>query len=84
MKSYQLSAVSFQPRHSLTRPRPVLRAATVCHNSSYTISQSIGGTGVSPVHAQAKACGYHKLLFGIKTAKGGCSVFSCFVVYAWK
>jgi hypothetical protein len=28
----------------------------------YTISQSIGGTGVSPVQAQAKACGYHKLL----------------------
>jgi len=28
-----------------------------------TISQSIGGTGVSPVQAQAKACGYHKLLF---------------------
>jgi len=22
-----------------------------------------GGTGVSPVQAQAKACGYHKLLF---------------------
>jgi hypothetical protein len=30
---------------------------------SYTFSQSIGGTGVSPVQAQAKACGYHKLLF---------------------
>ena len=27
--------------------------------SSCTISQSIGGTGVSPVQAQAKACGYH-------------------------
>jgi hypothetical protein len=30
---------------------------------THTISQSIGGTGVSPVQAQAKACGYHKLLF---------------------
>jgi len=29
----------------------------------YAISQSIGSTGVSPVQAQAKACGYHKLLF---------------------
>ena len=28
-----------------------------------TISQSIGGTGVSPVQAQARACGYHKMLF---------------------
>jgi hypothetical protein len=28
-----------------------------------TITQSIGGTGVPPVQAQAKACGYHKLLF---------------------
>jgi hypothetical protein len=28
-----------------------------------TISQSIGGIGVSPVPPQAKACGYHKLLF---------------------
>jgi hypothetical protein len=28
-----------------------------------TISQSIGGTGVSPVQAQDKACGYHKLPF---------------------
>ena len=27
-----------------------------------TISESIGGTGVSPVQAQAKACGYHKLI----------------------
>jgi len=27
------------------------------------ISQSIGGTGVSPVQALAKACGYCKLLF---------------------
>ena len=27
------------------------------------ISPSIGGTGVSPVQAQAKACGYHKLPF---------------------
>ena len=26
-----------------------------------TISQSIGGIGVSPVQAQAKTCGYHKL-----------------------
>jgi hypothetical protein len=29
----------------------------------HTISQSIGGTGVSPVQAQAKACGYHELPF---------------------
>ena len=29
-------------------------------------SQSIGGTGVPPVHAQAKACGYKKLLFDCK------------------
>jgi hypothetical protein len=28
-----------------------------------TISQSIGGTGISPVQAQAKACGYHELPF---------------------
>jgi hypothetical protein len=27
------------------------------------ISQSIGGTSVSPVKAQAKACGYQKLSF---------------------
>jgi hypothetical protein len=33
------------------------------NNRLNTISQSIGGTGVSPVQAQAKACGYHKLLF---------------------
>ena len=32
------------------------------NNRLNTISQSIGGTGVSPVQAQAKACGYHKLL----------------------
>jgi hypothetical protein len=31
--------------------------------TAYTISQSIGGTCASPVQAQAKACGYHKLLF---------------------
>ena len=29
----------------------------------HTVSQSIGGTGVSPVQAQANACGYHTLLF---------------------
>ena len=34
----------------------------------YTILQSIGGTGVSPVQAQAKACGYHKLLFDCNSA----------------
>jgi hypothetical protein len=28
-----------------------------------TMSQSIGGTGVSPVQAQAKVGGYHKLPF---------------------
>jgi hypothetical protein len=28
-----------------------------------TDPQSIGGTGVSPVQPQAKACGYQKLLF---------------------
>jgi hypothetical protein len=31
--------------------------------TSHTIPQSIGGTGVSPVQAQAKACGYHELPF---------------------
>jgi hypothetical protein len=29
----------------------------------YTDPQSIGGIGVSPVQAQAKACGYQKLFF---------------------
>jgi hypothetical protein len=32
-------------------------------NRRQTDSQSIGGTGVSPVQAQAKACGYQKSLF---------------------
>src|SRR4030042_171046 len=36
-----------------------------------TISQSIGGTGVSPVQAQAKACGYHKLLFDCNSVSWG-------------
>jgi hypothetical protein len=31
--------------------------------SGHTISQSIGSIGVSPVQAQAEACGYHKLRF---------------------
>jgi hypothetical protein len=32
-------------------------------NPPNTISQSIGGTGISPVQAQAKACGYLELPF---------------------
>jgi hypothetical protein len=36
----------------------------------YTISQSIDGTGVSPVQSQAKACGYHKLLFDCNSVLG--------------
>jgi hypothetical protein len=41
-----------------------------CHperlQGSQTDSQSIGGTGIPPVQAQAKACGYKKLLFDCK------------------
>jgi hypothetical protein len=39
-----------------------LKGLTGLHTAN-TISQSIGGIGVSPVPPQAKACGYHKLLF---------------------
>jgi hypothetical protein len=35
----------------------------VLRRTNHTISQSIGGAGVSPEQAQAKACGYHKLPF---------------------
>jgi outer membrane lipoprotein SlyB len=41
----------------------------------YTISQSIGGTGVSPVQAQAKACGCHELLIDCNSVLKGIEEF---------
>jgi hypothetical protein len=41
-------------------------------NPPNTISHSIGGTGVSPVQAQAEACGYQNLAI----IKGLFSIFS--------
>jgi len=32
-------------------------------NEKISVSAFFGGTGVSPVQAQAEACGYHKLRF---------------------
>jgi hypothetical protein len=37
-------------------------APDILFASPHTNSQSTGGTGVSPLQAQAKACGYKKLL----------------------
>jgi hypothetical protein len=36
---------------------------------SHSIAPSIGGIGVSPVQAQAKACGYHTLPFDCRKRK---------------